>query len=420
MATPNLQKQRTANVAQMRAILATADAESRSLTSKEGTQFDKLESEIQSIDQKLGASDPDADRFLAAVRRSERPPMMDIGGFSAGPSETWVDKEGRRISVLGKGQSLAAVARERGEEAPPYDLGDVVKYMAGVRVPSEIKAALGESGGSSGQYLVNPVLSAQIIDRVRAKSQCFNAGMKTVEMPEAILYAARLTTDPGTVWHAENTADLMASTPVFDRVTFTARTLGSVILLSKELIQDAPNVSDEITYALVKSMALEIDRAALLGDGSNNSPYGLANITGGGVSTTAGTAITDYSQFVSSIGRITQNSMFPTAVITSPQIATKVNGLQNTLHDSLRAPAVMDRVPILETAKVPYGASPLTGSAFYTGDFTNLMLGVRMELELNLLRERFVEYGQVGIAAWYRCDVQVAHPGAFDIVTGVS
>jgi HK97 family phage major capsid protein len=412
-------KQRSAKVAGMRALLALATAENRTLTSSEGAQFDKLESEVEALDSKIGSKDHEIESFRAAMRQSNRPPLPDIGGFSAGPSETWVDKEGRKVNVLSKGQSLAAVARERGEEAPPYDLGDVVKYMAGIRVPSEIKAALGESGGSSGQYLVNPVLSAQIIDRVRAKSQCFNAGMKTVEMPEAILYAARLTTDPGTVWHAENTADLMASTPVFDRVTFTARTLGSVILLSKELIQDAPNVSDEITYALVKSMALEIDRAALLGDGSNNSPYGLANITGGGISTTAGTAITDYSQFVNSIGRITQNSLFPTAIVTSPQIATKVNGLQNTLHDALRAPGIMDRVPILDTAKVPYSGSPVT-SSFYTGDFTNLMLGVRMELELNLLRERFVEYGQVGIAAWYRCDVQVAHPGAFDIVTGVS
>jgi hypothetical protein len=48
------------------------------------------------------------------------------------------------------------------------------------------------------------------------------------------------------------------------------------------------------------------------------------------------------------------------------------------------------------------------------------MVGVRAQFELDLLKERFVEYGQIALAAWMRCDVQIAHNADFDIITGVS
>jgi len=347
--------------------------------------------------------------------------MLDIG-TGRGPAGEWVDQRtGRKLTVLAKGESMARALAEQGEVNPGYDLADCVKYMAGLKLPADIRAALGETAPSSGQYLVNPALSAIVIDKIRAKSRVMEAGAQTVAMPDTpVLYMARLTTDPQVVWHAENTADLVANVPVFDRVTFTARTLGAVIVISRELLEDAPNVGDEITTALAKAMALEVDRAALLGDGTSNSPYGLAHITGGGITSTTGTAISDYSQFVSSIGRILSNSGMPTAIITSPQVRIKCEGLQDTLHQPLRKPDIMATVPILDTAKVPYGASPLTGSAAYVGDYTYLWLGVRAQLELNFLRERYVEYGQYALASWLRVDVQCAHPELFDIVTNLS
>ena len=344
--------------------------------------------------------------------------MPDIipNGFASEQvgSETWVDGEGRKVFVLAKGESLAATVRKRGEQRTPYDLGHVIKHLAGVPLSRDIRMAMSEGTNSAGGYLVNPELSAQVIDLVRAKSRVFEAGARTVEMPQATLYMARLTQDAACVWHAENTADLLAAGAVFDRVTFVAHTLGSVILMSKELVQDAPNVAEIVTQSLAKAFSLEVDRAALLGDGTNGSPVGLAHISG--VASTAGAAMTDYSQLVSSVGRMMVNSTFPTAFITSPQVRTKAEGLQDTLHQPLRKPDILANVPILDTAKVPYSS----GSSVYTGDFTGMMVGVRAQFELNPLKERYAEYGQIGLAAWLRCDVQITHNAHFDIVTGVS
>lgn len=413
------EKQRKAVIAEMRAIVANTDARGEQIMSREdAAKFEKLEAEIERLDSQIGRRDSSAVELLAKVHTPIPVPMPDIipGGSTQANvgSETWVDREGREVSVLAKGQSLAAAIRKRGSDRSPYDLGHVVKHLAGVQIPRDVRMAMSEGTNSAGGYLVNPELSAQVIDLIRAKSRVVEAGARTVEMPTQTLYMARLTQDPACVWHAENTADLLAAGAQFDRVVFQSHTLGSVIVLSKELIADASNCSEIVTQALAKAFSLEVDRAALLGDGTAGSPVGLAHISG--VASTAGSAMTDYSQFVNSVGRMMANSTFPNAFITSPQVRIKAEGLTDTLHQPLRKNDILATVPILDTAKVPYAS----GSNVYAGDWTGMLIGVRAEFELTALRERYAELGQVGLAAWLRCDIQIAHNSQFDIITGVS
>jgi hypothetical protein len=50
----------------------------------------------------------------------------------------------------------------------------------------------------------------------------------------------------------------------------------------------------------------------------------------------------------------------------------------------------------------------------------SLRIGVRTALTITVLRERYVvEEGSFGLVGWYRGDVAVARPKAFDIVRGV-
>jgi HK97 family phage major capsid protein len=50
-----------------------------------------------------------------------------------------------------------------------------------------------------------------------------------------------------------------------------------------------------------------------------------------------------------------------------------------------------------------------------TGDFSQVLIGERMSLELRRLTERYAENGQVGILAYWRGDVQVARPKALAV-----
>jgi hypothetical protein len=74
----------------------------------------------------------------------------------------------------------------------------------------------------------------------------------------------------------------------------------------------------------------------------------------------------------------------------------------------------------LTTSQVPVNLSTGTSndtSDVFTGDFSQLYVGVRTALTITVLRERYmVEEGSFGLVGWYRGDVAVARPKAFDIV----
>ncbi len=65
------------------------------------------------------------------------------------------------------------------------------------------------------------------------------------------------------------------------------------------------------------------------------------------------------------------------------------------------------------------GTSTDTSDVF-TADWAQLYVGVRIGLTVTLLQERFMpDAGQFGFVGWWRGDIQVARPKAFDVVTGV-
>ena len=76
--------------------------------------------------------------------------------------------------------------------------------------------------------------------------------------------------------------------------------------------------------------------------------------------------------------RAHHRSLLETTIIASPQIAIKVADPQNRLRDSLRPPEIMNRVSILDTSRVPCGASPLVGQGSTGETCSEWMLGIKM------------------------------------------
>jgi HK97 family phage major capsid protein len=175
-----------------------------------------------------------------------------------------------------------------------------------------------------------------------------------------------------------------------------------------------------------KAMAVEVDRQCLLGTGGvgNSLITGIASYPS--VPTTAFDATpTDYTVILNGMSALlTRNAAFPTAAIMSTRSYMKFAWLQNTLHDALRKPDIIPDDFFLQTSKIPVNdpvGSPATnnGSAIYIGDYTQAMLGIRTDLRVEVLRERYAEAGQLGFTAWWRGDFQLRHPESFDIQTGV-
>ncbi len=87
----------------------------------------------------------------------------------------------------------------------------------------------------------------------------------------------RKTADISSYWLAENSgSDATESNMTFDQVTLSPKTLMSLSKVSNQLLaQSAVNVDAILRNSIVRSAALELDRAVAHGSGASNQPTGL-------------------------------------------------------------------------------------------------------------------------------------------------
>lgn len=60
-------------------------------------------------------------------------------------------------------------------------------------------------------------------------------------------------------------------------------------------------------------------------------------------------------------------------------------------------------------------------SEIYLGRWSDLLIGMRtdMRFQIRVLDQRYIDNLQYGLLAYIRCDIQLAHPTAFTVLTGV-
>jgi HK97 family phage major capsid protein len=389
------------------------------------------------------AEDAEADRLGSQVRGTGVQ-------LPAGDSEVRIGREGGSVAPVASdgppwryadtGKSAAVergqrfsdhhAAREYAERNAERD-----KVLVGTHggLAQQIRA-LSTSGASA---IVPTQWSFPIIDNVRNAAVVFQAGATSVPMPAKIVQIGRLTQDPTATFRAEG-GTITASDPAFDYVQLSATTLAALTVASVEFLQDAPNADAILSDAIAKTMALEVDKAALFGQlgatGTNDegSGYGLAspypkgvlknlldnassNVLGFATNGTAQTAATPWLEMLALYYTMPRANEKVGAIISNVALQQQYAGMVNTLYDPIRMPDVLARVPWLTTNTIPsFTRGTMSGRAtdVFAGDFSQVLIGERMSLEVKVLTERYAELGQVGILAMWRGDVQVARPKA--------
>lgn len=377
----------------------------------------------------MNALDIEAEKLAhddEAARAANRPGMGSAeatgvdGGSSwlLGQRSAWVDQRGNPVKVLARGERMA----ERSESGVGF--GDIVRaQITGARNEAE-ERALSEGTNSAGGFTVPTPLASQFIDRLRARSVVMQAGAQTVPMDSATLAIARLETDPDSGWRNENAA-IAEGDPTFGRVTFTARTLAGKLTLSRELAADSLNVGAMIENAFAQSMAVELDRAALYGSGTAPEPRGVANTSGiNAVSMAAnGAALADYDDILDTLLALKNNNAAdPTAMICAPRTEIALAKLKDADGNPLVPPAMVGRIPLLSTTSAPIDEDEGTAenaSSIVIGDFRELLIGVRQQLEIRVFDQPLAGTGQLLVVAWMRADVQLATPKSFAKLTGI-
>jgi HK97 family phage major capsid protein len=406
-----LRDRRGAARAAQDAVLTRAAEEQRDLTPEELAEHGRhVTAEREAAD----AIEAERDRQLAELRAAPtRRPSTTAG---AEPVLT------REQSVYDWLQTRGAFDRYQDQ---PLSLQRYLRGMAtGEWDGADHERALAEATVGAGGALVPAPLSARVIDLMRARTVVLRAGGITVPMTSQTLALARLTGEGTPAWKTEG-ANITAADLTFDRVTFTARTLVRRVDLSVELFEDAdPSSEDVIARSFAGQMAVEVDRAALLGTGTAPEPRGVLNQTG--VTLTShganGTGITNYDFWLDAIGTVRTAGFEPTAHIQAPRSSTSLSKLKEATTNAYLAPPA-NLLPMLTTRSVPITVTVGTStdtSYVFTAQWDQLMVGIRTGFTLRFLGERFLaDTLSYSFVAYLRADVQLAQPTAFNVDTGV-
>lgn len=329
--------------------------------------------------------------------------------------------------IIRSGQSVVPFFRSKGllehnTAERGLSFGGFCRAMVlGARTDAE-RRALSEGSDSAGGYTVPTNLLAQLIDNMRNRTVVMRAGAVTVPLTTEKTHLARLASDPQAAWRSEN-GSVAESDPTFERIEFTARSLAVLVKVSRELLEDSLNIEASLINAFAQSMAVELDRVALMGSGVAPEPAGIANTSNVGDLDAGGAALTNYDEFIDCIQWLEeQNAAAPTAAVMAPRTKAALAKLKDLENRPLVLPPSLSELPFYSTNQIPINEESGTtdnGSRIIIGDFTQLFVGVRTQLQVNVLRERFADTHQYGFVAHLRADVQLAHPESFAMITDI-
>ncbi|KIM00146.1 Phage major capsid protein [Paramagnetospirillum magnetotacticum MS-1] len=336
------------------------------------------------------------------------------------------DANGHNIPVLRKGQPFAALAER--SEADEVPLAGLVKAMCTNDwrgLPAQAKS-MSAGTGISGGLLIGQETSAQIVDLVRNKARCFQAGVMTLPMPAGNLTLARLDSDVTPAWRGENQT-IANSDAAFGAVQLSAKSLAVNVKMSLELASFASNASDALMHSISEAMALAMDAAILSGSGIGREPLGIINQPGILTQDCANHYLTDtgygWDPFGAALGQLRARNLDETSdslsLLVSPGIATAQDRLVDTLGRSIVPPPYMESIPRMVTNQIPVATGTPNTSWGLMGKFDSIVCGIAQNIVLEMSREAgdasasAWTSGQIWLRAMCWMDVAVLRPAHF-------
>jgi HK97 family phage major capsid protein len=429
-------------VAKARAIHDLAKKETRDLTAAELASFDAFLDEADTLAGKRGSGSPskrlsDADEDLNR-RDGRKVPPDEMGAHTApGNGMRFLTAEGREVRALRSDEPFASADLTRdtlpdGIQPEELSLGRWIKasITGDFRNARAEQRVMGAGSDVTGGVTVPFDLSGTFIDLARPKTTVIKAGAQILPVDYAQLRIAKLLTDISAQWKAENAIGT-TSDAQFGGVTLTPRTLVGLALTSQELAQDSPNFESMVEHSLTASLALELDRAALLGDGVTppGSPIGIFNTQGVNLvslGTNGGTI--GYPNFSTAMKLILKSNGIPRTAIFSTRTWQELDALTDTLGNALRPPESWGQLEKMVTSQIPENqtqGSANTCSCAFVGDFNQMIIGMRSELRIEITPfagdaalNTFRAY-QLAIRAVVRADIQLARNQHFTVISGI-
>lgn len=263
-------------------------------------------------------------------------------------------------------------------------------------------------------------LAASFIDALRARSVVMQLGPTLLSGLTGNVEIPRLTTPSTAYWIAGDGSDgLTASTPAYDKLTLSPKTVGALVNLSRKMIlQGEPAAEDLVRNDLAQVVATALDVAAIQGTGASNQPTGIVNTSG--ISTADFAAATPtFAEIVAMESALTGANVDAAnaAYVTTPALAgllkttpitNSTNGLMIWQASADPGVGVMNGLRAYGTANVPTGQVIL-------GNWRDLVIGMWGAIDIEVNPYADFAKGTVSVRCFASIDLAVRHAKSFAV-----
>ncbi len=263
--------------------------------------------------------------------------------------------------------------------------------------------------------LIDPLLAQSVI--LRAGPRIFDtSGGAPIRIPKITVYD--IGTGVGasaTFWKGENEL-IPESDPTFGEVTLLPSTLKSIKVLhrfSNELARHSVvNIANALRDAIVRRVALAVDRAFLIGEGTNNTVRGISNTPGILVRAYGTLEVDDLHD---AVGTAMAANASPSCWFMHPNAFTTLRkqrdgsggagtGQYLIQPDPQQAAAFrLLGLPVHVTTQLPAGTIILA-------DMSQVAVGRDLDSSVKLLDQTFGDWDQLALRVVTRMDVALLNP----------
>ena len=390
-----LTEKRAENQEEMQKILSTAKLEKRALTEEEISKFNELKKLIMEID--------------ATINAEEEAREMDL-------------EEKKKENEEKPATEETSNAQEENKESKKEERAFVDFIVSG----KERSTSPGMSYGSNGA-IVPTTIAKKIIEKVRELSPIYDKVEKfntkgTLEIP---VYD----TDPGVdsptgdinvAYQGDEFTALVAGQGKFTSVELKGYSHGALSVISRKLLNNVDiNVTNFLTNKMAQAFAEFWEKELLVGTGaSNNHMTGATSTTnlvatGNTTYTAANAAKIDnlISLQLAVPQQYQKNAMWimNKAVFTELRKAKDGNGnyylaYGKGITSGFEWQFLGKPVYISENMPAPTAAGNIP--VLY-GDFAGMAMKISQNLEIQLMREKYIDKNAIGIVGWAECDSKI-------------
>ena len=411
MKVADLREARALKVAEMRAMLAKAEQEKRSLSADETARFDALKGEVQTLE-----SDEQRAQFMADMERRQ------AGDPVADKPAAQLEQRVSLLKVLQAAMEGRALTGAEAEYAAETERRTGRKAQ-GVFVPASLFEKRATLTTTTPELIGTDHRADQFIAPFRDALLARRLGVRVLSGLRGNISIPKYGTGLSVGWVAENQA-VPESNLDMDSITLSPKHAGGVTELSRQLIQQSsPDVEqlvrDDFAYMLAKA----IDSALIKGGGANE-PKGVMSTAG---IQTANLATLSWANVSAMIGKLeaVNANVASSAWLVAPAAA---GALRTTLKSAsaganyLLQDGRLGELPVYVTNQVPtVGTAPAKNVAIL-GDWSQVMLGIWSEIDIlvNPFAEAPYKKGNVLVRAMSTVDIGVRHPEAFVVASDLA